>query len=473
MTRRPSSTSALARWLPGDVPIVTTDVDREAPSGPERVASSDGARVLVVDDNADMRAYLRSLLEKRWTVETAESGQAALARLADRTPDLVLTDVMMAGLDGFGLLSAIRADDRWRHLPVMVLSARAGEEARVEGLRAGADDYLVKPFSGRELLARIDANLRFAESARERADLLAREQAARRGADVQREDLYAVFTLAPTPIAILRGRAFVIELANPSACAIWGRPAVAVVGRPMLEAVPEMATPAFIELLNGVLDSGRPYSGTEAPVELARGADGAVETVYLNFVYTPAPLCLGRGRRGARGRVGGDRPGEGPAEISWACANRPSPRRPHRAKDEFLAMLGHELRNPLAPILTALQLMNLRDVGVVERERAVIERQVNHLVALVDDLLDVSRITRGKIYLRREPTELSDLVSRAIEMASPLLEHQRHALHLDVAPTGLTVDGDHEAARPGARQPHHERRQVHRGGRPDRDPGPG
>jgi CheY-like chemotaxis protein len=113
-----------------------------------------------------------------------------------------------------------------------------------------------------------------------------------------------------------------------------------------------------------------------------------------------------------------------------------------RTKDEFLAMLGHELRNPLAPILTALQLLRLRGVDAGERERNVIERQVRHLVSLVDDLLDVSRITRGKIQLQRMPVELADIVAKAIETASPLLEQQRHALTVTVPRRGLTVNAD-------------------------------
>src|SRR5262249_42165938 len=97
-----------------------------------------------------------------------------------------------------------------------------------------------------------------------------------------------------------------------------------------------------------------------------------------------------------------------------------------RAKDEVLAMLGHEPRNPLAPILTALQLMALRGVQGAEKERAVIDRQVRHVVRLVDDLLDVSRITRGKIQLTIEPVRLADVVAKGIEMASPIIEQRMH-----------------------------------------------
>jgi PAS domain S-box-containing protein len=113
-----------------------------------------------------------------------------------------------------------------------------------------------------------------------------------------------------------------------------------------------------------------------------------------------------------------------------------------RAKDEFLAMLGHELRNPLAPIMTALELMQMRDPTAFARERKIIKRQVTHLVRLVDDLLDVSRITGGKIELHREPIELAVIVSRAVETVSPLLENRSHHLVVDVPPHGLPVDAD-------------------------------
>jgi PAS domain S-box-containing protein len=113
----------------------------------------------------------------------------------------------------------------------------------------------------------------------------------------------------------------------------------------------------------------------------------------------------------------------------------------NRHKDEFLALLGHELRNPLAPILTATELMALHGGGVMEAERKLIEDQVKHLMRLVDDLLDVSRITRGSIELRKEPVALLRIVAQAAEMASPLFEQRAHRLTIDVAPE-LIVDAD-------------------------------
>ena len=114
----------------------------------------------------------------------------------------------------------------------------------------------------------------------------------------------------------------------------------------------------------------------------------------------------------------------------------------NRAKDEFLAMLGHELRNPLSPILTALQLMKLRGEAGTERERTVIERQVMHLSRLVEDLLDVARIARGTVELKAEVVEMAEVVAKAIEIASPLIEQRRQQLTVDVPRNGLQVHGD-------------------------------
>jgi PAS domain S-box-containing protein len=113
-----------------------------------------------------------------------------------------------------------------------------------------------------------------------------------------------------------------------------------------------------------------------------------------------------------------------------------------RRKDEFLALLSHELRNPLAPILTAAQIMQLRGDVATPYEREVIVRQAQHLVRLVDDLLDVSRLARGKVTLSKKPIELAIVVGKAVEASAPLLEQRRHRLNVSVAPHGLSVDAD-------------------------------
>jgi signal transduction histidine kinase/DNA-binding response OmpR family regulator len=129
-------------------------------------------RILVADDNADMCKYVRRLLAGRFEVEAVPDGEAALEAAQAKPPALVLSDVMMPRLDGFGLVKAIRADQRLREVPVILLSARAGEEAKVEGLDAGADDYLVKPFSARELVARVQANLQMSQIRKEAEEKL-------------------------------------------------------------------------------------------------------------------------------------------------------------------------------------------------------------------------------------------------------------------------------------------------------------
>ncbi|GAA3285584.1 SpoIIE family protein phosphatase [Dactylosporangium vinaceum] len=142
------------RWLPG--------ADQDPPAGamvPAGAADGPRARVLIADDNADMRDYLRRLLTGGYEVTTVADGAAALAAARTHPPELIVSDVMMPGLDGLGLVAALRSDPRTAGVPVMLLSARAGQEAAVEGLSAGADDYLVKPFAAQELLARVRANV--------------------------------------------------------------------------------------------------------------------------------------------------------------------------------------------------------------------------------------------------------------------------------------------------------------------------
>jgi signal transduction histidine kinase len=175
-------------WLP--------PADKAEPSGVPLPASVDqpahSARssVLLADDNADMRAYVRRLLDGRYEVTAVSNGEEALAAALSNPPDLVLTDVMMPVLDGFGLLRALRANERTKTLPILLLSARAGEESRVEGLDAGADDYLVKPFTARELLARVEAHLSLARMRRQ-VDEARRSSEARLGLALQATSMVA------------------------------------------------------------------------------------------------------------------------------------------------------------------------------------------------------------------------------------------------------------------------------------------
>ena len=245
-----------------------------------------------------MREYVRRLLAARYDVEAVADGEEALAAARRARPDLVLSDVMMPKLDGQQLTRALRADPSLREVPVVLLSARAGEEARIEALHEGADDYVVKPFSARELLARIDSRLQIA---RLRSDAVA-------------------------------------------------------------------------------------------------------------------------------------------ATRTSEAALRASDRR----KDEFIAMLSHELRNPLAPLRYGLEILRMKPEETVGASRIhdMMERQLGHLVRLVDDLLEMARINQGTLELRRERVTVAAVVSSAVETSDPLIREAGHRLEVAVPQVPLWLDGD-------------------------------
>ncbi|HEU0029537.1 MAG TPA: ATP-binding protein [Kofleriaceae bacterium] len=403
------------RWLPS---VRTTPAPR---------AQDPATRVLVVDDNADMRDYLVRLLGEHWEVETAIHGAAALAAIRERPPALVVSDVMMPELDGFGLLAALRADPRLATIPVVLLSARAGEEAVADALRAGADDYIVKPFTGASLVVRIEAQL---------AAMRMRAQAQAVAAD-ERARLYSLLMDAPAAVVSLTGPDMIVELANHKLLEIWGKDR-SIIGRPLLDVLPELRDQRIPQLLEQVRTTGIPYQANEFLARLDSNNDGRLVDVYFDFIYAPTHDHAGAVTGILVFAVDVTQKVLTRRELETALGEA---RNANQAKDEFLALLGHELRNPLAPILTALGLMEMRGYANVGKECAVIQRQTEHLSRLVDDLLDVSRIARGKVELDRKPVELADVMVKSIELASPLFEQKQHHLHVE-APRGLLVDVD-------------------------------
>jgi signal transduction histidine kinase len=261
-------------------------------------------RLLIVEDNPDMRAYLTELLSPEYHVTAVENGCKALASVSTQIPDVILSDVMMPEMDGMELVTRLKRDPELREVPVILLTARAGSRAATAALDIGADDYVSKPFTAEELRARVRAAWRLRQMSRERAELLAERE---------RE----------------RGRA---------------------------EALAEQA----------------------------------------------------------------------------------------QRKDEFLAMLAHELRNPLAPIRTAARLLQRQGSqdGLVPKNATVIERQVQHMARLLDDLLDVSRMSRGRVELKREAVDLAAVAAGAIETARPLMEARRHELVASLPAEPLLLQAD-------------------------------
>jgi signal transduction histidine kinase/DNA-binding response OmpR family regulator len=275
------------RWLPEiqqvqDDPSSALLVPSELPGleGAER-----RSRILLADDNSDMREYVRKLLSSSCDVQDVSDGEAALGAIRECPPDLVLTDVMMPKLDGFGLLKELRSDERTATIPVIMLSARAGEESRVEGLSAGADDYLIKPFSARELLARVNSHLKMTRIRQKAAQV---EHELRAGAELERSRLHDLFMQAPAAIGLLTGHQHRYTFVNFDYLKVTGRERVEdFIGKTVLEALPELEGQGILELLDGVYRTGVPFIGSALKVVLNRGANAQPEEVYFDFIYQP------------------------------------------------------------------------------------------------------------------------------------------------------------------------------------------
>ena len=268
------------RWLPGKADLRGDDLIPVE----EEDSATVRARILVADDNADMREYLVKVLGKEYSVESVANGAEAHAVLTAQPPDLVLADVMMPDVDGFELLRMIRAHPHTKQIPVILVSARAGQEARIEGLQAGADDYVTKPFSARELLARVRAQLNLS---RLRNEASKREHALRAEAEAERNKLHDLFQVAPVAILVMRGPEHRIVLANELYVKLVGRKSVdELMGKAIREAFPEVEGQGYFELLDNVYRSGVPYTRNDAEINLGADVDSLAHQ-FLNFSYQP------------------------------------------------------------------------------------------------------------------------------------------------------------------------------------------
>ncbi|ODH03212.1 histidine kinase [Nostoc sp. KVJ20] len=493
------------------------------------------ARILLADDNADMRDYVKRLLSQHYEVESVSDGLTALNSVRGRVPDLVLTDVMMPGLDGFGLLQELRSDPQMQKIPIILLSARAGEEARVEGLEAGADDYLIKPFSARELLARVEAALKMA---RLRQEAMEREQELRIEAEVAKAHLETV-------IAGIQDQFFVLDrdwrytFVNDQVTEIVGFSKEELLGRIIWEVFPDMVNSEFYTQVQRAMSTTRyayaqqtviqfeyfyptwqrwfenrvyPFAEgvsvfvtdisdrkqaekalRESEEKFRNMADNAPFMVWVtdtdshctylsqswyDFTGQSEETGLGFGWLNAvhpedynntrnvfleasssysafrleyrlrrkdgeyrfcidaanpwfgvdgqfKGYIGSviDITERKVAEaerdrlLELEQAARTEAERANRIKDEFLAVLSHELRSPLNPILGWARLLQTRefDAAGLKKAIATIERNAKLQAQLIEDLLDVSRILQGKLNLNIFPVNLVLVIEGALE----------------------------------------------------------
>jgi signal transduction histidine kinase/CheY-like chemotaxis protein len=441
-------------WLPS--------ADAEPPPATPGVARP---RILLADDNADMRRYVHRLLDADYDVSAVSDGLAAVEAARSGRFDLVLTDVMMPKLDGYALIEAMRGDERTRTVPIMLLSARAGEDSRVEGMAAGADEYLVKPFSARELLVRVGALLRAAEIRSEEARMLETLNRVGRmlAAETDLEKTVQAVTDAATEVSGARFGAFFYNVKNSAGesyllFTISGAPREAFekLGMPRNTAV-------FAATFGGtgtvrVDDITKdPRYGQNAPhrgmpeghlpvvsylaVPVVSRSDEVIGGLFLGH---PEPgVFTARAERlvesiAAQAAVAFDK-----AQLYKQRAQLVGKlQEADRHKDEFLATLAHELRNPLAPLRNALHLLRASGGGGPAAIHEIMERQLNHLVRLVDDLLEVSRISRGALDLRKEQVDVGEIARNAVETSRPLIESGRHQLELDLPREPLWLEGD-------------------------------
>jgi PAS domain S-box-containing protein len=275
------------RWLPdaiyresaNEIPFGHELLPVPCPPIANRDASAKLPRILVADDNADMRLYLVRLLAERYEVQAVPDGQAALAWIRKSAPDLVLTDVMMPNLDGFGLLRELRSDPKTRTIPIILLSARAGEESRVEGMEHGADDYLIKPFSARELLARVQTHLEMARVRKQSEEALRRRT----------EQFETLVKEAPVAVYLVDADLRIRGM-NPPAIRAFGD-ARNLIGRDFSEVIhgiwPKAYADEIVERFRHTLRTGEPYL---VPERIEERVDRRVREAYewqINRILLP------------------------------------------------------------------------------------------------------------------------------------------------------------------------------------------
>ncbi len=373
-------------------------------------------RVLLADDNADLREYARRFLSEHYDVQVVADGQAAFEAARELRPELIISDVMMPRLDGFGLIRQVRADPQLRATPIILLSARAGEESRIEGLDRGADDYLVKPFSARELLVRAGTLIRSAEL--------------RRHAEEARTQFETLLNEAPLGVFLV-DEDFRVAAINPIALPLIGE--TDVIGRDFESVVRTAWSSADAEeVLRRFRHTLQTGESQVVPEFIALRKDRQLVEYYEWQVHR---IPLPGGRRGVVCYF---------RDISKSVLAREALREADNRKDEFLATLSHELRNPLAPLRSSLEIVKRLATAPPSASAAleIMDRQLSHLVRLVDDLLEVARITRGQVELRREHLRLDAAIHSAIETSEPLIRAGNHRLIVSLPDEPLMLDAD-------------------------------
>jgi signal transduction histidine kinase/DNA-binding response OmpR family regulator len=446
--------------------------------------------ILIVDDLPEKILVLRSILEELGeNLVTAHSGPEALRRVLEQDFAVILLDVYMPGMNGFETADLIRQRRKSAHTPIIFITAFTDEMHTAKGYSLGAVDYILSPIVPEILRTKVRVFVelyRMTRQVKQQADervALAREQAARAAAeeatrrstflaeaskvlshsldyeatlrDLLRLSVPYLGDLSAITLTDERGRTRQTELAWSNEP--YGPGALSI---PALEGLHEQ----IAEAIRRVLKSGKVEYTTELPPgmpALAAPTAGQRDATQPNFDLRSLILIplLARGRA-----LGVLTLAMGPSGLRYSLSDRAlaedvagraaialdnarlyrNVQEADRHKNEFLSMLAHELRNPLAPIRNAVQILRLSGSNEPEMRSVqdIIDRQVQQLVRLVDDLLDLSRITRGKIRLQMESVDVASVIVRAVETSRPLLDARKHELTLELPPKPLRVRGD-------------------------------
>jgi signal transduction histidine kinase/DNA-binding response OmpR family regulator len=445
------------------------------------------AKILVVDDRPDkLLAFQATLQELEQDLFTATSGDEALKLVLEHQFAVILLDVNMPGLDGLETAALIRKRKRSAHTPIIFITAYADEMLTMQGYSLGAVDYILSPvvpailrtkvkvfvdlfclteiakqqIEERIALAREQAARMAAEKARRRSDLLAEATRVLTGPLDFETRVHEVFTVIVPSLADMCSFTYLDEQGGIERTEL----AWTMAGKPPRTMRCESIPPALAPAVEAALSSRQAQSfgddsSPQAPREITF-EDGSGNSEVL-----PPPCSGAVFPLTARGRLVGvlcfvlydaKRVFDNSDRLLLEdLANRAAVALDNallyqqletadRHKNDFLAMLGHELRNPLAPILNAVDLLRISSEhpGRLKLVTDVIERQARNLTRLVDDLLDISRITRGKLELRRSVVDVSSVVSSAVETSMPLIQSRKHRLTVSQPPQSLWINAD-------------------------------
>jgi len=437
--------------------------------------------ILVVDDLPDKLLAFRVVLEELGqNLVMVNSGAAALKELLEREFAVILLDVNMPDIDGIETAELIRQHKKTQHTPIIFVTAYADEMQTARGYQLGAVDYILSPIVPEILRSKVKVFVELYRAQR-RAQALGRAEADREAAqEATRRSTFLAFASRElgASLELEEGMQRLLELAVP-AVADAALICVAVEGEQILlcrdgaggqtRTLPSLhALPiALREAIDQVGGDGREidlpiWGDASAWPDWPRGLRAARVLPVRAGTHTFGVLMLGVRRplpaygtadqamlSELAGRAGMTLEN---ARLYWSLKQEIAKTREaeeklleaSKRKDEFLAMLSHELRNPLAPIRNAVELV--RRIAPADPRlvwaRDVVDRQVTHMAQLVDDLLDVSRITQGKIQLRLEPVDVETVIAGAVETSAPVINAQSHELRVTLPETPLLVRGD-------------------------------